>query len=475
MSSTTQDADGSHATEHVAELEQYTIEQIPLDQRHGRPRDLFTIWFTSNLTPLTVVTGALATVAFALPFIPAVLALAVGNLVGAVFMALHSVQGPRLGIPQMIQSRAQYGVLGSILVVGIVVFMYIGFFASNLILGGESLHQITSALSVNWGIAISAVVSLLMVVFGYDLIHAVNRWLAIAFAAVMIIATILVIRGLPPHFLSLGHFSWGRFMSALVVTGVLWQIAYAPYVSDYSRYMSPEQGVGPVFWYSYLGVVLGSTAPMIMGALVGIASTDASQVVGLYKLALGFGWVVMLVFAVGIINMNSINAYGGVLCAITVGQNFRERWLPRAAARAVCAAVFIGVCLIGALAYADTFLTSYLNFILFLLYLLVPWTLINLIDFYLVAHGDYDVPALFSAGGGIYGRFNWGTIAIYLLGFAVEIPFINTTFYEGPAARAFDGIDYSWLVAIIVVSPVYYIYATRRRRARVAMGSRVGA
>jgi NCS1 family nucleobase:cation symporter-1 len=31
------------------EIEQYTIAQIPEDQRHGRPRDLFTIWFTSNL------------------------------------------------------------------------------------------------------------------------------------------------------------------------------------------------------------------------------------------------------------------------------------------------------------------------------------------------------------------------------------------------------------------------------------------
>jgi len=40
--------------EHTLELEQYTIEQIPLDKRHGRYRDLFTIWFTSNLMPLTI-------------------------------------------------------------------------------------------------------------------------------------------------------------------------------------------------------------------------------------------------------------------------------------------------------------------------------------------------------------------------------------------------------------------------------------
>ena len=98
--------------EHAPQLEQYTIEQIPLDQRHGKPRDLFTIWFTSNLMPLTIVTGALTTAVFGLNFWASVVAIVIGNLLGAIFMALHSAQGPKLGIPQMIQSRAQYGVLG---------------------------------------------------------------------------------------------------------------------------------------------------------------------------------------------------------------------------------------------------------------------------------------------------------------------------------------------------------------------------
>jgi len=34
-----------------------------------------------------------------------------GSAIGTIFMAAHSAQGPQLGIPQMIQSRAQFGVL----------------------------------------------------------------------------------------------------------------------------------------------------------------------------------------------------------------------------------------------------------------------------------------------------------------------------------------------------------------------------
>jgi purine-cytosine permease-like protein len=38
------------------------------------------------------------------------------NLVGGVLMTLHSAQGPQMGIAQMIQSRAQPGSLGALLV-----------------------------------------------------------------------------------------------------------------------------------------------------------------------------------------------------------------------------------------------------------------------------------------------------------------------------------------------------------------------
>src|SRR6476620_11236439 len=92
----------------AATLEQYTIAQIPASERHGRPRDLFTIWFSSNIMPLTFVTGALAPAVFGLSFWWSLIAIVLGNAVGALFMALHSAQGPRLGVPQMIHSRAQF-------------------------------------------------------------------------------------------------------------------------------------------------------------------------------------------------------------------------------------------------------------------------------------------------------------------------------------------------------------------------------
>ena len=86
------------AVEAPVEIEQRTIAQVPDSERKGKVRNLFTIWFASNVMLLTVVTGALATTVYGLSLWWAIVGLVIGNLFGAVFMALHSAQGPRLGV-----------------------------------------------------------------------------------------------------------------------------------------------------------------------------------------------------------------------------------------------------------------------------------------------------------------------------------------------------------------------------------------
>ncbi|MFF9511347.1 cytosine permease [Streptomyces sp. NPDC014724] len=49
--------------------------------------------------------------------------------------ALHSAQGPQLGVPQMIQSRGQFGYVGALAVVLVVIVMYQGLAAMRLAAG----------------------------------------------------------------------------------------------------------------------------------------------------------------------------------------------------------------------------------------------------------------------------------------------------------------------------------------------------
>lgn len=73
------------------------------------------------------------------------IAIVLGHLVGGVVIALASAQGPQLGIPQMVQSRGQFGRYGALLIVFFTALIYVGFFISNIVLAGKTIHGITQA------------------------------------------------------------------------------------------------------------------------------------------------------------------------------------------------------------------------------------------------------------------------------------------------------------------------------------------
>ena len=99
---------------------------------------------------------------------------------------------------------------------------------------------------------------------------------------------------------------------------------------------------------------------------------------------------------------------------------------------------------------------------------MVPWTAVNRVDYYLIRHGDYDVPSFFAADGGIYGRYNVAALVCYVLGIIVQVPFIASNVYTGPIARAMGGIDFSWIVGVLIVSAGYYFAVRSRPVAAVA-------
>jgi NCS1 family nucleobase:cation symporter-1 len=447
----------------VAQIEQHTIYQIPLDQRHGRPGSLFTLWFGSNITILTIVTGALATTIYGLDLTGSILSILVGNLVGGIFMALHAAQGPRLGVPQMVQSRGQFGSIGALVVVVLVIVMYTGFVASNLVLGGQSLRVVVPGTSDATGILLIGGISLAAAIWGHDLIHAyakVMTWLA-GLALAFCFCWILFAGRLQGDVLGRGHESVAGFFG-MVSVGALWQIAYAPYVSDYSRYLPEETGEWPAFQASYWGCVVGSVLPMVLGALVGLAVPEGDLVVGLADLMQPWSLAITLIFSVGIAAANAVNIYCCALSAITVGQTLAPGWRAGPVSRVVLSLIFFSGAVLIALWGAKDFLTNYTNFIAILLYVMVPWTAVNLVDYYLVQHGSYDVAAFFRRDGGIYGRYNGKALASYALGILVQLPFMVTDLYTGPLALMLDRVDISWIVGLAIVSPVYYLLARVR-------------
>jgi nucleobase:cation symporter-1, NCS1 family len=114
---------------------------VPLDERHGQPNQMFYMWFGINANIGALVVGFIG-ISLGLSFWWTFLAILIGNVAGALFMAFHAAQGPRLGVPQMIQGRAQFGYYGAILPLAVAWIMYVAFLAIGIVLAGQGFQAV---------------------------------------------------------------------------------------------------------------------------------------------------------------------------------------------------------------------------------------------------------------------------------------------------------------------------------------------
>jgi purine-cytosine permease-like protein len=260
-------------------------------------------------------------------------------------------------------------------------------------------------------------------------------------------------------------FTAGPWLLAVAIVAV-YQISFSPYVSDYSRYLPSNIGYRRPFWWTYLGTAASGVWVMALGAILAVQYPEDGSVQAVSKVAGGSKWFIQLIFALAIIGINAMNLYGGMLSILTGISAFRD--VGRGVVfRIVATLAVFAVALTLALAASADFVTNFQNFLLFVVYIFIPWTAVNLADFYIVRRGRYDVKAFFDRKGiyfkdpatRMYGGFSLNAMAAYVIGFISEIPFINTTYWKGWAVDSLDGADISWIVGLIVTTAVYLVLA----------------
>jgi nucleobase:cation symporter-1, NCS1 family len=435
-------------------VELHSIDFIPESERHGSVRNLFSIWFSANAQITTIVTGALAVI-LGLNLWSAILAIIIGNAIGGIFMAYHSAQGPKLGIPQMIQSRAQFGVIGAILPLILVIVMYIGFFSTSAVLGAQALSGVLH-IPQDISIVIVNIIAIFLVVYGYDFIHRYEKVVSYLFFILFIDLSVRLAMQPAPAANHLPAFSWGPFLLVLSIMAT-WQITYAPYVADYSRYLPSNTPTRRTFWYTYLGSVIGASWMMILGAIATIIAPKQSGDMVSYFSSLsgtGISYITLLLIVCGVLSINALNLYGGFMSVVTTIGAFAN-WKVTSRTRATFILIVSIIGTVVSIWGQGNFIDNYSKFLLLLLYFMVPWTVINLIDFYFLRKGNYNIKAIFDVNGE-YGRVNWTAILAYVVGVVIQFPFMNTELYVGPIAKFMNGADIAWIIGILASGILYY-------------------
>lgn len=444
-------------------IEKRSIDWVPNSERHGKLWHQAPLWFLGNFQYFSIPIGFIGP-SLGLSLIWTGVASILGVGIGTLFMAFHASQGPHMGLPQMIQSRAQFGFRGVIVPLLATLFTYLAFNVADTVLLGQGLNS-----AFGWNPTVvsltAAVAAALLAIFGHHLVHRVFRillYVSLPLTAVLTIGVIIGNGGGAAPQADYG-FTLVAFMAQLTAAAA-YNITYAPYVSDYSRYLPSSTPRGKVIAGVFFGasssavwlMILGGWLAIYLGATDGLAGLQLAGNNVFFRL----GDAVALLSALALAATMGMNAYGGMLTVLTAIDSFKSI-RPTRAARVITIIVLTVVWYLIASVITTGAVATVFAALTLMLYLLVPWTATNLIDYFVVRKGRYAITDLFTANG-VYGAWGWRGLAAFAIGFACEVPFmvvptIGSWSFVGPIAQAIGGLDIAWLVGLATTSIAYLV------------------
>ncbi|MGC9271026.1 purine-cytosine permease family protein [Acidiphilium sp.] len=429
-------------------LESKGIKPVTADESHGKPRALFGLWMAANVEFATITTGALATGVFGLSATDAIIAIVLGNVIGAVLLGLFSTLGVEYGLPQMIQGAAWFGRRGNKLPSFLNFFGGFSWFGVNTIIGGYALQYMLHTPLIP-DILVLCAIQVAIAAVGHDLIHAAEKYffylLVVIFALLTMIAASHIghLPAAQPKLLKNVGGTSGAFILTLSVV-VAYVLGWIPYSSDYTRYLShaadKDATRRAVFVNAFAGTLISCIWMEGLGAIIG-ATVALNKPSDLFTAWMP-GWFhapLIIAIVIGTISANILNIYSATLSSLALGVRLRQ-WQ----AALVCGVIGTTISVLA----AENFIKNYEDFLFFLGYWTAPWVSVTLIGHFSRRHSRL-------------GAVSAGFVA-WLLGIAVSVPFFNQyPLFVGAFAATHPAYgDISFLVSAVVAGVAYVILTT---------------
>ena len=447
----------------LSAIESHAIDYIPASERHGTVRAQGVFWFLANFHFLTIATGFIGP-GLGLSFGWTVLASVAGLLFGTGFMAVHASQGPTLGVPQMVQSRAQFGVRGVVVPLIGALFNFLAFNVVETMLIDDGAHAILGWNPTTVGVGL-AVVAFALAVWGHDWLHLSFRvlfWISLPMIAVLTVALfggfVTLVPATPAAGAAPVALGWNAVAFGAQFTAcVAYNLSYGPCVSDYTRYLPRRRATGGLIAAVYIGASASAIWLMALGAWLAVRFGASDGLLALRDagnaIVPHFGEALAVVSVLILLATMGLNGYSAALTVTTGLDSVRP--LPpsratRIATNAAMAAIWLGVALSLGSSAIDTLYAA----LSLMLYLLVPWSAVNLVDYFLIRRTRIAVTDLFTPRG-IYGGWSGRGLIAYAVGFLASVPFWVLGAWQGPAAKLLGGVDMSWAVGLLVSALAY--------------------
>jgi nucleobase:cation symporter-1, NCS1 family len=335
-----------------------------------------------------------------------------------------------------------------------VLLINVGFIAAQFVIQAQALHGVTAALSIPAWIGVLAVPAVVIGVFGYRWIHRVMQATAVVVGVSLVVMLIQGLRygPLPAHEMSMARPPAGLFLAGVGLL-VIDLLSFGPFVSDYTRYLPAATNGRRLFWAIWSGNVAATFISCAIGAYLAALLPSLGPVAAIGKVSGSWALVVM---ALSLVNAGTFNAYTGAFQVLAFANMWRRFTSTSPMVRLVpfflVMAAGTGIGLLG----YRSFVANLSSFLDVLLVVFIPWSAVNLADYFIVRRARYDVGAFF-APGGAYGNVSGRGLAAYVAGLAAELPFVSQPGYTGPLVHVLGGADISWLVGWLVAAEAYLL------------------
>ncbi|MET7326200.1 cytosine permease [Streptomyces sp. NPDC005549] len=457
------------ASDRASRVEAHGIDHIPERERHGRPRQLFSVWAAANVNYLNLVTGG-ALILMGLTPWQALAVIVVGNLFWLLTGVL-SLSGPAAGAPSEVVTRAMYGVRGNRVNNAIVGWLIsVCYFALNLAAAATAAFALVdmAGITVNTGakvvvVIVVAALTLTIGVYGHAMIMKLYLPITLTLTAAFAVVAVGVLGHadlsyVPDRPLT-GHELWAVLVAGVTLIGS-GPLSYTT-SADFSRYLPRTTSVRAIVGWTALGGFLPGVVVCFLGALAATAVDMTDPQAGLRQILPGwFGPVLLLALVLGTVAINALTAYSAGLALQAVGIRIRRSRSVLADGTAAVALTLYGL-------LVSDFLDTVSNVLQLTVVLLGPAMAVYATDIAL-RRNRYDGRALMDESRD--GPF-WYTAgvnpagALALAGGVVVAALSVDTLYAGPVARALGGVDLSLPAGMVVASALYAVLARGRRTA----------
>ena len=175
---------------------------------------------------------------------------------------------------------------------------------------------------------------------------------------------------------------------------VIDMLSFGPFVSDYSRYLPADTSGRRLFWCIYGGNVLATFMACAVGAHLAALLPSLGPVAAVGKVS---GKWALVIMALSLVNSDTVNAYTGAFQMLSFGNMWRRLRPNSTTLRVVPFLVVMAIGAVIALLGYGSFVANLSDFLDVLLLIFIPWSAVNLTDYFVVRRASYDVASFFTS------------------------------------------------------------------------------